>query len=205
VGEETIIDKQLDRKGHTRALKDAQRMFNYNASGSVEYGALQSKTPYVGPGRRHRGLRGRVGDGQHREPLVAALQFTATTTGTKSPPPARQPPPTGAPLFMEGMRDAAEWMRMVSGQYQADMGAPSNERSGAAINARQRQGDNATFHFLDHQAIAIRFTAKILLDLIPKIYDTERVVKILAEDGTESTITVDPDAAGRAAEQRRPR
>jgi hypothetical protein len=62
------------------------------------------------------------------------------------------------------------------GQYQSDMGAPSNERSGAAINARQRQGDNATFHFLDHQAIAIRFTGKILIDLIPKIYDTERVL-----------------------------
>jgi len=93
------------------------------------------------------------------------------------------------------MQDAAEWMRMVSGQYQADMGAPSNERSGAAITARQRQGDNATFHYLDHQSIAIRFTGKILIDLIPKIYDTARILKIRSEAGDESQIRIDPNAA----------
>ncbi len=51
IGEQTVIDNILDRKGHTRALKDAQRMLNYNRSASVEFGALQSKTPYMGPSR----------------------------------------------------------------------------------------------------------------------------------------------------------
>jgi hypothetical protein len=193
VGEETVIDGKLDRKGHTRALKDPQRMFNYNASGSVEFGALQSKTPYVGPADAIEGYEDQWNNANIDN--AAYLPFNhMDDEGTPIPAPQRQEPPRGAPVFMQGMQDAAEWMRMVSGQYQADMGAPSNERSGVAITARQRQGDNATFHFLDHQSIAIRFTGKILIDLIPKVYDTERVLKIMGDDGNETQVKIDPNA-----------
>jgi hypothetical protein len=82
----------------------------------------------------------------------------------------------------------------VTGQYQAELGAPSNERSGVAIQQRQRQGDNATYHYTDNQAKGIRQVGRILIDLIPKIYDTQRVVLMLAEDGSESKVLVAPDA-----------
>ena len=85
-------------------------------------------------------------------------------------------------------------LMLASGQYQAVMGAPSNETSGKAINARQRQGDNATGHYLQHRATAIRYTGKILLDLIPKIYDTERVIQIINADGTRASVQLDPNA-----------
>lgn len=49
IGEETIIEGQLDRKGHTRALKDPQRIYNYMNSSEVEFIALQAKTPYMAP------------------------------------------------------------------------------------------------------------------------------------------------------------
>jgi hypothetical protein len=81
------------------------------------------------------------------------------------------------------------------------MGAPSNEKSGKAIEERQRQGDNATYHFIDHLAAAIRFTGKILIDLIPKIYDTPRIVRILGEDGTGEPVELDPQAKQAYAEQ----
>jgi hypothetical protein len=194
IGEETVIEGQLDRKGHTRALKDPQRMFNYNASGSVEFGALQSKTPYVGPADAIEGYEEQWNNANISNDAYLPYNHM-DDEGEIIPAPKRQEPPRGAPVFMQGMNDAAEWMRMVSGQYQADMGAPGNEKSGAAINARQRQGDNATFHYLDHQAIAIRFTGKILIDLIPKIYDTERVLKITGEDGNETQVKIDPNAA----------
>jgi hypothetical protein len=201
VGEETIIDGQYDCKGHVRALKDPQRMFNYNASAAVEYGALQSKSPYVGPIEAFEGLEA-YWDTANRENWPWLPYNSRDDDGNVIPPPSRQPPPTGAPVFMQGMLDSAEHMRMVSGQYQADMGAPSNERSGVAIQQRQRQGDNATYHYLDHQAKAIRFTGKILLDLIPKIYDTKRVRKIISEEGTENEVTVDPHAPQALQEQK---
>jgi len=83
---------------------------------------------------------------------------------------------------------------MASGQYQSQFGQNENATSGKAINERQRQGDNATYHYIDGLAVGIRFIGKILIDLIPKIYDTERVIRILAKDGTESSVKVDPNA-----------
>lgn len=191
IGDETVIDGQLDRKSHTRPLKDAQRLFNYNAAGFVEFGALQSKSPYISPADAIEGYETYWETANTENHAVLPFNHM-DDEGNPIPAPQRQQPPSASSLFLEGMNAAAEWMRMVSGQYQADMGAPSNERSGRAIDARARQGDNATFHFLDHQSIAIRFTGKILLDLIPKVYDTERVLKIRGEDGSESQIRIDP-------------
>lgn len=192
VGEETVIDGQMDRKGLTRGLKDAQRMFNYNSSAFVEYGALQSKTPYVGPLAAFEDRK--EWDDANTQNYSYLPYNHMDDSGQIIPAPQRQEPPTGAPVYVQGMDQAAEFMRMVSGQYQADMGAPSNERSGVAIQQRQRQGDNATYHYLDHQAVAIRFTGMIILDLIPKVYDTERLIKIRAENGDEQEVTLDPQA-----------
>jgi hypothetical protein len=194
VGEETIIDGQMDRKGHTRALIDPQRMFNYNASASIEYGALQSKIPYTAAVESIEGYEPTWEAANTNN--AAVLPYKAyNDQGQVLPKPERQQPPMGAPVFMQGMNDAAEWMRMASGQYQADMGAPSNERSGVAIQQRQRQGDNATYHYLDHQSSMIRYAGKQLLDLIPKVYDTPRLIRIRDEAGTETEVNIDPNAA----------
>ena len=82
---------------------------------------------------------------------------------------------------LDGMKVAESELMLASGQYQAVMGQQSNETSGVAINARQRQGDNATYHYIEHQAVAIRRTGKILIELIPLVYDTPRIVNIIAK------------------------
>ncbi len=92
------------------------------------------------------------------------------------------------------MKDAVEQMYLASGQNQSDFGQPSNERSGVAIEARQRQGDNATYHYLDHQASMVRYLGKQLLDLIGKVYDTKRIVQFRDDAGKEGQVTMDPDA-----------
>jgi hypothetical protein len=195
VGEETVIDGQMDRKGHTRHLKDAQRMFNYNASAFIEHGALQTKVPWTVPMEAIEDFTA-YWDTANTE-NHAYLPYNAfDEQGNQMPEPKRVDPPRGAPLYLEGMNAAAEWMRMASGQYQADMGAPSNERSGKAINERRREGDMATFHYLDHQSTAIRATGKVLIDLIPKVYDTERVLRYRGDDGKEVAVKIDPKLSG---------
>jgi hypothetical protein len=99
-----------------------------------------------------------------------------------------------AQAYIQGMTIARQDLMSVTGQYQAELGMPSNERSGIAIQQRQRQGDTATYHYIDNQAKAIRQIGRILIDLIPKVYDTARVVKIMAEDGSDSDVAVVPDA-----------
>lgn len=193
IGEETIIEGQLDRKGHVRALKDPQRMYNFHASSEVEFVALQSKSPYIAALKAIEELE------TYWE--VANIVNSAVLPynnrdddGNEIPAPVRAQAPQASDAYLRGMTTAANDMMLVSGQYQADFGAPSNERSGKAIQQRQRQGENATYHYIDHLATAIRFTGKIILDLIPRIYDTRRVIKIMAEDGEQSDVTIDPDA-----------
>ena len=84
----------------------------------------------------------------------------------------------------------AEDIKAVTGQFDASMGANGNETSGRAILARQREGDTATFSYIDNLSRAIRYTGEILVDLIPKIYDTERVVRILGIDGGEKWVEI---------------
>ena len=193
IGEETIIDGKIDRKGHTRALKDPQRIFNYWSSAAVEFVALQGKTPFIGAAAAIEGY-----ETYWREANVQNFSILpykhVDDEGNPIPAPVRAEAPVFAPAYIQGMQLAQAQMKTVSGQYQATFGEESNERSGRAINERARQGDRATYHFIDNQAIAIRRTGKIILELIPKIYDTERVINILANDGAESQVMIDPNA-----------
>ena len=192
IGEETVIEGEMDRKGHTRAQIDAQRIYNYWASAAVEQVALQTKTPYV--------ARADAIEGRTEQWATANVKNWSVLVyngideaGNPIPPPSRVEPPTMAQAYIQGMTIARQDLMSVTGQYQAELGMPSNERSGIAIQQRQRQGDTATYHYIDNQAKGIRQIGRILLDLIPKIYDTRRVVMTLAEDGTENKAMIAPD------------
>lgn len=194
IGRETIIDGVLDRIGHTRALLDPQRIYNINSSANVEFGALQSKVPIAISNAAVEGY-----EEYYRTANTvnhAWMPYNAyDEDGNKLDPPKRMEAPQSSPAYVQQMQIAQNEMMMVSGQYQAQMGENENAKSGVAINARQRQGDRATYHFIDGQAIGIRFTGKILIDLIPKIYDKKRIMRIESKDGTVINLTIDPNAA----------
>lgn len=193
VGEETVIDGKLDRKGHTRSMKDAQRMYNYWTSEATTQVALQAKSPWIAPAEAIEGNESFWGAANIDN--VAVLPYNSIGEGGNTiPAPQKMQPPQMASAYIQGMQICQDQLMMTSGQYQSQFGQNENATSGKAINERQRQGDNATYHFIDNLAVGIRFTGKILIDLIPKIYDTERVIRILAKDGTESQIQVKPDA-----------
>ncbi len=192
VGEETVIDKKLDRKGHTRALIDPQRIYNYWTSSAVEFVALQGKTPYIASSESIEDYEDEWKSANQDN--LAVLPYNATDdAGNKLEPPRRADPPQMAPAYISGLQIAKDEMMMASGQYEANMGQRSNEVSGKAVQERQRQGDNSTYHFIDHQSQAVRYCGRIINDLIPHIYDTARVIKILAVDGTQRTIQIDPN------------
>lgn len=192
-GEEVVMEGRLDRKGLVRYLKDAQRTFNYNASAALEYGALQSKSPYIASVEAIEGLENYWATANTQN--HAFLPYNnADESGQQIPPPARQPPPASAPVFMDGMQAAEHELMMASGQYEATFSAQGNEISGVSIEQRQKQGERVTFHFQDNLAKAIKFTGKQLIDLIPKYYDTRRVIRIMSESGEEQQITIDPQA-----------
>jgi hypothetical protein len=200
VGEEVDIDGEIERKGHTRNLKDPQRMYNFMSSAEAEFIALQTKTPYVGPVKAFQGFESYWASANHEN--RAYLPYNdRDEEGNEIARPQREQPPVGAQAYLTAMQTAQQELMMASGQYQETFGQQSNADAGVAIQARQRQGDKATYHFIDNVARAIRYTGRILVDLIPKVYDTRRVLRIVGEDGTEDFATIDGNLPHPIADQ----
>jgi hypothetical protein len=95
----------------------------------------------------------------------------------------RVQPPVSSQGILDGLNIAREDLRAVIGIYAAGLGRQSNETSGKAILARQREGDVGSYLYIDNFARAVRQTGNIINDLIPHVYDTERTIRIMGEDG----------------------
>ena len=192
IGQEDVIEGKFDRWGHTRQLIDAARMYNYSASEFVGLTALQSRAPFMGDARAFEGHEDKWAAANTGSGAFLPYNAVGLDDGVPLPPPQRLDPPTTPTAAMQGMQNAEHQMQIVSGQFDAEMGAPSNERTGVAIMQRQRQGDTATYHFTDRQGAALRLTGKILIGAIPKVYDTQRAIQILGLDGQRKGVVVDP-------------
>lgn len=179
-GDEVNVEGERVFRSLIRDAKDPARMFNYWRTMATELVALAPKAPYVGK-------KGAFETDQAKwETANTATHAYLEYDGQEMP--QRQPfagIPAGA--LQEAM-NAGDDIKSVIGIYDASLGARSNETSGRAIMARQREGDVSTFHFIDNLSRSIRHTGKILVDLIPKVYNTERMARILGEDGKPDSI-----------------
>lgn len=201
LGEETVIDGVMDRKGHTRAMKDAQRMYNYNASAQIEFGALQSKVPWLAAAEAIEEYETMWNSANIANHSVLVFK-SVNEQGENIPPPQRIEPPQASNLYASGMETAFNQMMMTSGQWQNQMGMGGNERTGAAIDRRQEQGYTAVYHFQNNYAEALRFIGKQFIDIVPKLYDTPRLLRLQTEDGEDFDLQIDPTAQ-QALQQRR--
>jgi len=173
-GDEVIDD---DGSRHFRSLirdaKGAQRTFNYMRNVGIEALGLAPRVPYIG--KKGAFASDPNWDTANNE-SHSYLEYDGDT------PPQRQPLPSHYQAAAQEALIAADDMKSIIGIYDASLGARSNETSGRAIMARQREGDVSTFHFIDNLSRAIRHGGRILLDLIPKVYTTERMIRVLGED-----------------------
>jgi hypothetical protein len=190
LGEEIDVDGKTELVGMVRNAKDAQRMLNYWESAKTETIALAPRVPWL------------VAEGQidnHEKEWAQAntrnfayLQYKPRSVGQDQvPPPQRQvyEPPIQAITAAEA--GAIDHLKATTGIYDASLGNRSNETSGVAILQRQREGDIANYHYIDNLNVAITHEARILVDLIPKIYDRPgRVARIIGEDGSEKKVVL---------------
>jgi hypothetical protein len=183
IGNELDCEGKVSYSGIVRPAKDALRLYNYSRSAFAERVALTPKAPWVA-------AEGQVEDYEQEWNTAntdnhSVLRYKPTSlNGTPVPPPQRVSATDIPAGFAQDMQISEHDIQGAIGMYNASLGAPSNERSGKAIMARQREGDVGTFHYHDNLNRAIRHCGRVLVDLIPKIYDTNRVVRILGYDGT---------------------
>jgi hypothetical protein len=192
-GEEVNINGKRHFISLVRRAKDPQRMYNYHRTQMAEYLSLGTKAPWL------------VAAGQvenYADQWAVAnrknLPYLMYDVVDGAPPPVRLPF-TGIPMGdMQAALGDNDDMKAVLGMYDASLGNRSNETSGRAILARQREGDTSTFNFIDNRNKSVEHGGRIILDLIPHYYTVGRILRCIQEDGTTYTVPVGTPFAPKA-------
>ena len=193
VGNEFEVEGRIYTSGLVRNAKDAQRMYNYWTSQEAEMLALAPKAPFIGYGGQFEGYENQWKTANvNNWPYLEVNPDVTDGAGNVLPLPQRAPPPLPQTGLIQAKMGAAEDIKNVTGQYSAALGQQGNEKSGKAIIARQREADVGTYHYVDNLARSVRYVVKQLVDLIPKIYDTERIARVIGEDGDSKMVKINP-------------
>lgn len=184
-GKKLNVDGKNIYRGVFRKSKDAQRIYNYTRTASVEQAALAPKAPWVVEEEQ-------LGSHQPMWEQANVKNYSLLPYKHKHgvPPPQRQMPPQPSQAWIAEASIADQDIDASSGMYKASLGAPSSERSGKAINARKVEGDVGTFHFHDNRAQSLQHLYEILGDMIPRVYDTQRIIRIQKFDDQEEMIEI---------------
>lgn len=187
-GQSCIIDAKHKKFGLVRMAKDPQRMYNYWTTALTESVALAPKAKWV--------MAEGQDEGHENEWAMAnikampVLRYKQTDTeGRQAPAPQRlqpEPPPAGIVTATQSMSND---LMTVVGIYDPSQ-LPQGNMSGKAIAGQQQQVDMVNFHYYDNLTRSIAYCGRIILDLIPKIYDTERVMRIIGADEKPEIITL---------------
>ena len=187
-GQSCIIDAKHKKFGLVRMAKDPQRMYNYWTTALTESVALAPKAKWVMAEGQDEGHENEWAQANIK--AMPVLRYKQTDTeGRTAPAPQRlqpEPPPAGIITATQGMSND---LMTVVGIYDPSQ-LPQGNMSGKALAGQQQQVDMVNFHYYDNLTRSIAYCGRIILDLIPKIYDTERVMRIIGADEKPEIITL---------------
>jgi Phage P22-like portal protein len=184
-GEEWHIGEERYISSVIRFAKEPQQLYNFARSSQAEVIQLQPKAPYIGAADQFIGYEDLWAEaGNSNRPYLPYKHVEGL------PPPMRQQPPVASSALMQEMQIAAEDIKRTTGIYDAGLGARSNETSGVAIAQRKEESQNSTSIYADNMVKAVTHTGRILVDMIPRVYDTARVVRVLGQDDQEKMVVI---------------
>ena len=192
IGRELIpFEAQRRWVGIIEPNEDAARLLNYSASSAVELASLESKAPYLM-------VEGQEEGHEQEFQLANVRNFpylrykNVSLNGTPAPPPQRTQVDTsrlGPSMVL--LQQAREFIHQGTAAFESALGQESQmARSGRSVLALQQQYEQGSSHFLDNLAeISLTYEAKVILDLIPTIYDRPgRVARILDQEDETQTV-----------------
>jgi hypothetical protein len=184
-----ILENKTIYYGVVEKLIDSQRVMNYSMSREIEEGALAPRAKYW---MTHAQAAGNELQLQTLNTNSDPVQFYNVDPSAPNPP-AQQ----GGAQINPGLRTISEAMRgiigMTAGMFSSNMGDNPGLQSGVAIERLQNKGDNATHKYFQAVEIAIAHTGKILVSAIPKVYDNERQMRLMYEDGSSEMATINQE------------
>ena len=196
-GKEMNVEGKRYRNGLVRWAKDPQRMHNYWLTTTTETVALQPKIPYVGTAKQFEGFENEWAVANTSNKPFLRYKVDPAAPGA----PQRQPVAMLPQGSFTMMQQSIDGIKATMGIYDASLGNRSNETSGKAIMARQKEGDVGTFVYMDNLSKAIAFEGRVLVDLIPKIYDTAQIIRIVNPDESEKFVAINQPLKGEAVKK----
>lgn len=182
-----MIDGKVEYCGMTAYAADAQRLHNFQMSTAMEVLAKMPNSPMMASVKQVEGLESYYERMGYDDPPVLLYNIDPNAPTSM---PARQPLAQFPAAMVQMGAVVNEELKSVTGIYDASVGAPSNESSGRAIIARQNEADLASFVYIDNQMKALKRLGEVLVDAIPRVYDTERSIRILDESGAEDFVKI---------------
>jgi hypothetical protein len=187
-GQQLIVDSKKKKFGLTRMAKDPQRMYNFWSTALTESVALAPKAKWLLAEGQDEGHEDEWNQANIKS--MPVLRYKQTDSeGRPANAPTRlqpEPPPVGITTALEGLN--ADLMAVV-GIYDPSQ-LPQGNQSGKAIQGQQSQVDMTNFHYFDNLTRSIKQTGRIILDLIPHVYDSERCLRIIGDDGKGEIVNV---------------
>jgi hypothetical protein len=187
VGTEVPLERTTIRSGLIRHAKEAQQLYNFYRSAAAESIALAPKAPFLATAKQIGKYKSQWDNAnkQNRPYLIYEPDREASM-----PAPQRVAAPEPPQALWHEAQVATDDIKATTGIYDASLGAKSNETSGVAIKRREQQGDTANFHYQDNLQRSIEQCGRVIVDLIPKIYDNQRVVRLFGADGKEQFVKI---------------
>ena len=183
-GKSTTIKKKKIYRSAIRHSKDAQRMSNYWDSAATESVALAPKAPFSGTPEQIEGFEDEWENANTSN--LSFLPFNKDNPNDRGP--QRQQPAIVPSAEISLSMQATDKIKATMGMFDASIGAKGNATSGKQELVQRKQGDTGSFRFIDNLSKAIRRVGRILVELIPITYDTERVIRLKFPDDTEDFV-----------------
>lgn len=184
------IEGEQKTQSLIRHSKDAQKVYNYDRTTMTETVANTPRAPYLVTPDMIKGLEKQWAAANSANRPYLAYNPDPMATGAGGVPKREAPPDVPAALIALAQQDNED-IKATTGYFDASLGREADKQeSGRLMIERSRRGDLGSYEFVDNLSKAIKFTGEILVDMIPKVYDSERTVRILGLDGEEDYVKV---------------
>lgn len=189
LGDEIDLDGKVYRSGLIRHAKDPARMYNFWMTSATEEVGLRPKAPFIGAEGQFEGHEGKWAEANTRS--FPYIEYKPKSLGGNLAPPPQRQPMADVPVGVLAMAaHASDDIKATTGIFDASLGARSNETSGKAINARDRQGETSNYHYTDNLNATLRHAGRVIMEWWPHVYDGTRMLEIMGRDGKVSAVEI---------------
>jgi hypothetical protein len=188
-GRVSNIEGKRKYRGLVRKAKDPQKAYNAARTAEIEAVAMVPRSPYILAPSQIKGFENMWREANGKNPLFL-FHNPLDPKNPAASKPTREPMPDVPTALVALSQQAQDDIKAATGKFGPSLGEPQQGELPGAIRQRNTEGDVSSYEFMDNLSESIRFTGEILVDMIPRVYDGQRTIRILGIDGKEEFVEI---------------